>query len=194
MGTYEAIAATGQAIRSLLADACPRLEFPEAQFDLYQARNFQTPMDEGISLYLFRVAVNGSRRNQPPLVRPNGKRYRPPLALDLWFLLTAWAQEAMRQYHLLGWAMRVLEDNPILPSGYLNHTGTKDAFRGPESVEIVCDALSVQDMASIWEMAKHKQQPSAVYVARMVGIDSEAPLPDSTDVQTRALSFARELT
>jgi hypothetical protein len=168
VATHQAIAATGQALRSLLSESCPRDEFPAAQFALYQASNFQAPMDEGISLYLFRVTVNGARRNQPPKIGPDGKRYRPPLPLDLFFLLTAWAQDPAQQYQLLGWAMRMLEDNPILP-------------------------ISLQDLYNVWEIAKHRQQLSMVYVARMVCIDSEIPITQAPDVQTRSFQFQEEV-
>ena len=50
----------------LLSDAVPRDQFPNAQFELYQMSNFQQPMEEGISLFLYRIAANTSRRNLPP--------------------------------------------------------------------------------------------------------------------------------
>jgi hypothetical protein len=193
MATHQAIAATGQALRTLLSESCPRDEFPAAQFALYQASNFLSPMDEGISLYLFRVTINGTRRNQPPKIGPDGIRYRPPLPLDLYFLLTAWAQDPAQQYQLLGWAMRMLEDNPILPSSYLNQHAARETFRPPETVEFICDPVSLQDMYNIWEIAKHRQQLSMVYVARMVCIDSEIPIQQAVDVQTRAFKFEKEV-
>src|SRR4030095_6295974 len=106
MATSQAIAATGQAILGLLADACPKPEFSAASFELYQVSNFQTPMEEGLSLYLYRIVPNRSGQNLPPSVGPNGERYRPALPLDLHYVLTAWARTAVKQQRLLGWAMR----------------------------------------------------------------------------------------
>ena len=83
MGTFQAIAATGQAMLGLLSDAVPRDQFPNAQFELYQMSNFQQPMEEGISLFLYRIAANTSRRNLPPTVGPDGRRFRPPIPVDL---------------------------------------------------------------------------------------------------------------
>src|SRR5215510_6575265 len=119
MATYPAIAVTGQAILKLLADSCPREEFAAARFELFQVGNFSQspPMEEGISLFLYRLGVNAARRNLPSHVKFNGLRYRSPLPLDLYFLMTAWAKTAAKQQRLLGWAMRVLEDTPLLPSG-----------------------------------------------------------------------------
>ena len=47
MASFQAIAATGQAMLGLLADAVPKPEFANAQFGLYQLADFQSPMEEG---------------------------------------------------------------------------------------------------------------------------------------------------
>jgi len=142
MATYQAIAAIGEAILGLLEAARPKPEFANAQFALYQSTNFQNPMEEGISLYLYRVATNTTRRNLPPHIGPDGRRYRPPLPLDLHYLLTPWARTAAKQQRLLGWSMRALEDTPILPAGLLNHYGTEpETFFPHETVELVCEPL-----------------------------------------------------
>ena len=56
MASYHAIAAISSAILGLLQSACPKPEFDDAQFELYQSNDFQNPMAEGISLYLYRIA------------------------------------------------------------------------------------------------------------------------------------------
>src|SRR5262244_2648978 len=81
----------------LLSDAVPRDQFPNAQFELYQMSNFQQPMEEGISLFLYRIAANTSRRNLPPTTGPDGRRFRPPIPVDLYYIATAWAPTAVRQ-------------------------------------------------------------------------------------------------
>src|SRR5690242_13751103 len=98
MASYHAVATVGQAILGLLTDACPRTEFPSAGFALYQAKDFQSPMSEGISLYLHRIVVNGTRRRLPDRVAPDGKRFLPSLPVDIYFLLTPWAQTATMQH------------------------------------------------------------------------------------------------
>ena len=84
MATAYAIAATGQAILGLLANAVPRDEFSAAKFELYQAKDFQSPMEEGVSLYLHRITPAGEIRNYPPRVAPDGRRYRPLLPMQTW--------------------------------------------------------------------------------------------------------------
>jgi hypothetical protein len=194
MATYHAIAATGEAIVGLLEAACPKTEFPNARFTLYRSTDFQNPLDEGISLYLYRVAVNSTRRNLPPRLAPDGKRYRPSLPVDLHYLLTPWARTAARQQRLLGWSMRVLEDTAILPTGLLNHyVPETEIFLPNETVELVFDPLSLQEIVNIWDVFKQNLQLSVAYVARMIAIDSEIELSatDGQLVQNRTYDFGR---
>jgi hypothetical protein len=186
LATYRAIAATSLAIIKLLEDACPKSEFEKAEFKLYQASNYENPIVEGISLLLYRVTVNTTLRNLPPRVASDGIRYRPSLPLDLHYVVTAWASDAEKQQRLLGWAMRALEDAPILPAAILNkHVNMPDTFRPDEAVELICDSLSIQDLTAVWDKLKPRYQTSATYIARMVALDSEIELAEAELVQTR---------
>jgi Pvc16 N-terminal domain len=192
VATFHAIAATGQAILGLLADACPKPEFSAARFELYQITNFQSPMEEGISLFLYRVAVSGARRNLPPTVGPNGERYRPAIPLDLHYIASAWAQTAVKQQRLLGWAIRLLEDVPILPAGLLNNYGPEpDIFKPSETVEVILESLTLQDWNNLWSAVKTNPPSLSVgYVARMIGIDSALALSEVL-VQTREFGVGK---
>ncbi|MBO0779038.1 MAG: DUF4255 domain-containing protein [Ktedonobacteraceae bacterium] len=190
MATYHAIAATGEAILGLLEAARPRPEFANIQFALYQASNFQNPMEDGVSLYLYRISPNTTRRNLPPHTDAQGRRYRPALPLDLHYLLTPWARTAARQQRLLGWCMRALEDTSILPTGLLNRYGTEpETFRPHETVELVCEPISLQEIVNIWDAFKSNLQLSAAYVARMICIDSQIAISEGVPVQTRVFDF-----
>lgn len=61
-------------------------------------------------------------------------------------------------------------------------------FRPDETVELVFEAVSVQDASYIWEVAQTKEQPSATYVARMIEIDSSVTADDAPAVETRRLA------
>jgi hypothetical protein len=192
MGTFQAIAATGQAMLGLLSDAVPRDQFPNAQFELYQMSNFQQPMEEGISLFLYRIAANTSRRNLPPTTGPDGRRFRPPIPLDLYYIATAWAPTAVRQQRLLGWTIRMFEDVPILPTGLLNNYGPEpEIFRQGETVEVVLDSLTLQDLNNIWGVSKSSLQLSIGYVARMLHIQSSMPITEYKEVQTREFGVGK---
>ena len=186
MASYGAIAATGQALLGLLADALPKPEFAAARFELYQAQDFKTPLEDGVALYLYRVAVNGTQRNLPPRVLPDGRRFKPGLPIDLHYLLIPWARDAVKQQRLLGWCMRTLEDTPILPAGLLNHYAPEpETFHPGETVELITDPLSLQDLNNIWDPFKPTIQLSAAYIARMLVIDSPLEVISGPPVQTR---------
>ena len=191
MATFHAIAATGQAIISLLADACPKPEFGAARFELYQLSDFQSPMEEGVSFYLYRIAVNGARRNLPPTVGPDGQRYRPAIPLDLHYMASAWAKTAVKQQRLLGWTIRMLEDVSILPAGLLNHQGPElEIFKQNETVELILEQITLQDWSNLWSATKTNPPLSVGYVARMISIDSTLAIPEVT-VQTRDFGFGK---
>lgn len=194
MATFPAIAATGLALVGLLKDASAGTEFAGLSFDLLQAADFGNgpPISEGVSVYTYRVTVNTSRRNMPPHTGPDGRRYRAPLPLDLHFLLSPWAKTAARQLRLLGWAMRELQNVTILPAGLLNHYGPEhDTFRPDETVELICEPLSLQDMSYVIEPLKNLQPLSVPYVARMVLVESGIPLAEGEVVQTREFDYAK---
>jgi hypothetical protein len=192
LATYHAIAAIGQAVLGMLEQARIGSEFDGFDFELYQASNFHSPMDEGLSLFLYNTVVSTARRNVPGRVLPNGTTLRPPLPLDLYYLLTPWAKTAVTQHRLLGWAMRALDDTPTLPASLLNHYGPEpDTFWPDETVTFVSEPISLQDIYNIWEINKQNMQLSVAYVARVVLIDSAVPSVTGAPVQTRSPEYVK---
>jgi hypothetical protein len=189
MASFNGIAATSQAILGLLSEACPRDEFPGAHFAVYQAADFKSPMDEGVSLYLYRVVVDGSR-NIPARPRADGSIARPPLPLALSYLLTPWAKDSVQQQRLLGFCIRTLEEVASLPPGLLNlYSSDSQTFAPQETVDLIFDPISLQDLANIWDPLSPAMQLSASYVARVVAIDSLRFIMPGKPVQTRELDM-----
>lgn len=186
MANYRAIAATSTALAGLLRDRYPRDEFGAGlDISLYQARDFESPMQDGFSIYLFRVAVNGAMRNLTLRRSPDGRRYRPSLPLDLHYMITPWAQDSERQQRMLGWVMRLMEDTSVLSAGHLNHYMPEtDTFGAQEGIEVVCDPLSLNDYLTLWDRLR-RLPSSATYALRMVLIDSDVSVDDGTAVQSR---------
>ncbi len=173
MASHVAVASTCEAIVRLLRSNFVPAQFNNAtlDFQVYVADNFLQPMDQGVSVMLYRIYHNGSHRTPSGRV-VDGQRQRTKLPVDLHFLLTAWAKTASRQHEIAGWMMRVLEDNPTLPASLLN-AYQPDVFRDDEAVEIVLAELTTEDMFHIWEvMIQHVYQLSVPYIARMVQIES----------------------
>jgi len=92
---------------------------------------------------------------------------------------------------MLGWAVRVVQDTPTLPAAVLNRYAPAEAFRPDETVEVIWENLSQQELYDIWESARPNQQPSACYVARIVEIESTVTLDEYPLVQTRDLGYVK---
>lgn len=195
MADFRAIAGTCEAILELLRNAYQPALFDDRQvdFQVYNGLNFSSPMTQGISLFLYRVFYNTSRRTPPGRLDENGRRSRTALPLDFHILLTAWGESPSLQHALLGWAMRTFEDTPIIPPGLLN-ARLPNVFRGDESVEIVLVDLSTEDLFRIWEtVAESNYQISIPYVTRMVSIESNVELQGDAPVQQRTLDMGMVL-
>jgi Pvc16 N-terminal domain len=190
MASYRAIGATCEAIVRLLRQAWrPELfDDAELQFLVYRTRSFASPMDTGISLFLYRATVNGVQRTPPARRLPDGRTRPHQLPVDLYFLITPWAREASLEQEILGWAMRTLEDTPNFSAGLLNSL-VEGVFEPEEQVDIVPGELSNDELFRIWDVLPNDFQISVPYVARIVRIDSELERVSAGPVLTRELGF-----
>src|SRR5262249_12226792 len=137
--------------------------------------------------------VSALQRNLQPPPDADGTRYRPPLPLDLHYLVTAWGKSAPRQQRLLGWCMRMLEDLGKFNSSLLNRYGGPDiVFKPAETVDLFYEPITMTDLSSLWDLLKPNAQVSVGYVARMIYIDSKIEMPTGAPVQTRAFDAGRE--
>jgi hypothetical protein len=196
MANYRAIAATSTALAGLIRDRYPRSEFGAGlDIQLYQTRDFENPMQDGFSIYLYRVAVNGAMRNLTLRRTPDGRRFRPSLPLDLYYMITPWAQDIERQHRMLGWVMRMLDDTSVLSAGHLNHyLPETDTFTPHEGLEIICEPLSLSDYLTLWDRLVPRLPASATYALRMVLLDSDIQVPDAPLVQSRRFDMGQVLT
>ena len=194
MAKAQAVAVVGQTILGLLADNIPEGEFANPRFELYQPSNLQSPpMDEGISLFLYRIEINAGLRNMPNRTGLDGISRRAPLPLDLHYFLTVWAKDVVKQQRILGLVMQTLADSPVLSADRLNNFGPEtDVFRPDETVELIFNSLSLQDVSNLWNAFKISLPVSLAYIARVVGIDSSIVPEESIPVQTREIDFAKK--
>lgn len=193
MATVRAVAAVSNTIVHLLASRYSAAAFNlnPLEFRVYVASDFARPMEAGVSVFLYRMYVNAVQRTPPGRIGADGRRLRPPLPLDLHFLITAWARDASLQHSIAGWMMRVLEDTPSLPAGLLNHGG-QEIFAPDESVELAVAEIDTETLFRIWEViGANSYQISVPYVARCVRIESELAHESAGPVQERVFDYQR---
>jgi len=126
MAKFPAISVVSKAMLGLLDEACPRTEFDgPLQFSTLSggetSRKPRDGMTRGLSLYLYRVAFNTTRRKPAAAgaIRRAGG-FRPSTPLDLWYLLTAWSPDPDRTTApaRLGHS-HARRKRPMFPAGFL---------------------------------------------------------------------------
>ena len=193
MANIQAIVAVTKAVLELLKSNYNSEDFNnhQAEFKVFLARDFSQPMPAGVSLFLYRVLLNGSHRTPAGRSGQNGQRYIPQLPLDLHFLLTAWGQDHSFQHAMVGWMMRLLEDTPIMSAAFINAV-SPGVFRTKEAVEISLTELKTEDLVHIWDtLVQNQYQLSIPYVARNIQIESTRFIEDGPLVQERRFKYYR---
>jgi hypothetical protein len=143
--------------------------------------------DPIVNLFLYRVSSNGALSNQMPPGRGERGAYgHPPLALNLYYLLTTYGasavighdtlQNEISAHDLLGHAMRILNDYPILTPAIETSGGVPvlgaDLVEASEAVKITIDPLSLEDLSKVWTALSRPYRPSAAYEVSVVQIDT----------------------
>jgi Pvc16 N-terminal domain len=177
MANYQAIHATCEAVMKLLEKTWkvrqPQLfDGADLDFRVCQETDFATLPIPSVSLFLYYVNINPIYRTMPGRFNADGSKQYPQLPLDLYFILTPWAENSSIALQILGWTMRVLEDNPTLTPTLLNETHDPQ-FAEDETVDIVAGQMTYEEIFRIWEVLPGDFRLSVPYIARVVRIESE---------------------
>lgn len=134
-----------------------------------------------VTLYLYRVNVDEHQRNRP-LQRQNGRQQYAALAVDLHFLLTIWAESPVTEHTVCAWVLQQLHLHPVMDLSSL----TTDGGWGPhETVQIIPEELSNEDLMRIWDALSPGYRLSLSYIARSVVIDSDETAEGRPVIATR---------
>lgn len=177
MANSRAIYAVAEAIiRQLRAEVRPGDFDSEVEFGIYGSSDFSdTPIANGVSLFLYRILPNGIRRTPPGGIGPDGRQQLPRLPIEIHFLMTVWAGQPSLQHALAGWMMRTMEDMSLLGSSTLN-AAVPGTFAPEETVELSLSDLRTEDLLRIYEvLSPNLYQLSVPYMARVIEIDARSP-------------------
>lgn len=191
MADYRAVETVSTVLMRLLQASHSPSQFggQRLQFSVFQGDDFRdNEMEAGVSLFLYRVAANGTHRTPPGRREPDGSKRKTQLPVDLHYLITVWANAGGMQHRIAGWVMRTLEDVPILPSGVL-HAFQPSVFDQDETVEIVLNDLTNEDLFRIWDILGEAYRLSVPYLVRNVRIESEQTIPTAEPVQERVFDL-----
>jgi hypothetical protein len=155
-----------------------------------------------LNLFLYRVSHNPGWRNQGvPTRDAAGRRTSaPPLALDLHYLLTAYAAEDFHAEILLGYAMHLLHERPVLDRSAIHRAldpsplGTpilppafqslaaSDLANQLEAVTISPEPMDSEELSRLWAAFQTHYRPSTAYLVSTVLIETPAPARDALPV------------
>lgn len=141
-----------------------------------------------VNIFLYQTAVNVAWRNQGFPPRGAAATATPPaLALNLFYLLTAYSEDAkdLISQHLLARAMLALHDHPVLGPGDLSGLiGASKLQDQVERVRISPHELTPDEMSKLWTSFHTPYRLSAGYEASVVLIGTTRPRPAALPVLT----------
>jgi Pvc16 N-terminal domain len=150
-----------------------------------------------INLYMYHVAPNSGWRNANLPSRDSfGARIdNPPLALDLYYIITAYSQQELYADVLLGYAMQFLHEVPVLtqsairsalapPPPEVTFISPDDLLNQIEQIKISPYALDADEMYKIWMAFQTTYRPSAAYHVSVVLIENPRAASSALPVLT----------
>jgi Pvc16 N-terminal domain len=185
MSNALAIAAATATLRNLIIRGVPDL--PDNNVTTLppdKAVNGTTTRDQ-LNLFLYHTLPNAAWRNRdlPSQVKP-GETGQPPLALNLYYLITAYGagDDETRSHRWLGEAMQTLHDHALLGSQEIRDAlPDNDLYEQIERVRITLQPLSLEEMSKLWTTFQTQYRISVAYEASVVLIESRqakrTPLP-----------------
>ncbi len=166
MSDYQVIAEVSKTFKQLLED---NISIPPLTITIATPDEEISSGTNRINLFLYQIVENAQLKNQDWQMSSPTQMKPPPLSLNLFYLLTPYPQnpEDYTNAHLiLGEAMRVIFDHPILTSVYLTEA--------VEEVKIILNPINIDELTKIWSAINKPYRLSVSYEVSVVQIDSSA--------------------
>jgi hypothetical protein len=199
MSTAAAIAAVTAVLKDLLSNGLIDRDIVGAVGDIAVTAQAPDQIDlatnaSQLNLFLYLVSRNQGWANVGyPSRDANGDLISaPPLALDLHYLLTAYGAKDLHSEILLGYAMQLLHEMPVLTRPAIRNAlsptllvdngdipaGLRDLFQSGladqiEQIKICQTFLSTDEMFKLWMAFSAPYRPTAAYHVSVVLIESE---------------------
>ncbi len=153
-----------------------------------------------INLFLFQATENAAWRNMdlPGRSGAGDRMNDSRMALDLHYLVTAYGSADFRSEVLLGHAMHVFHETPVLTRqaiqdalAALSPGNLADALAAArladqfEQIRIVPRVLNVEEVSKIWTALQSQYRTTAAYHASVVLVDAARPGRSALPVLTR---------
>jgi hypothetical protein len=173
VANFEVIAAVSQTLKAVLTRA---IEKGVAGVKVGFLIPDEPPSDPTLTLFLFEVGEDPSARNRPRVVNPrlpNLTIQKPPVALLLRYLMTAWGRDAETQQKILGLTIQALYDKAIISGPDLEINDVNSVLEGTdEALKVTLSPLSLEERTRVWHAVQKPYRLSVAYEVRVVNLDS----------------------
>ena len=170
MSTSTAIGMVSESLRNLLAGEMKITPLPE----ITVLAPDECSGSRSINLYLYKLIENPMLKNLDWQVNPSSpnRLMPPPLSLTLFYLMTPYTTNDMQignapAHGMLGDAMRVFYENPIVPDKYLPD-GLKNSR---EEIRIILNSLDLEELSKVWATFSKAYRLSVLYEVSVVQLD-----------------------
>ncbi len=154
------------------------------------------PETSRINLFLYQVTPNQGWRNASlPSRDGDGLRVaNPPLGLDLHYLVTTYGASEFHSEILLGYALQLLHETPILTRDAIRRTlapaspvtgsilpppldtlAASELADQVEQIRLTPQAMGVEEISKLWSAIQSHYRPTESYQASVVLIESRRP-------------------
>lgn len=177
MGDHNVIADVSEILLAVLRDAIGDLggvERPQAVLDDLSGTVPVSPPK--LTLFLYEIAEDVASRNRPNIrvepsdADPRAGVRKPPMALVLRYLITAWGGDQLTQHRMLGRAMEALYNDAILDGGQL----TGSLAGGVDALHLTLTPLTLDQKSYVWFALQKPYRLSLNYEVRVVNLDAAA--------------------
>ncbi|MBV8282813.1 MAG: DUF4255 domain-containing protein [Candidatus Eremiobacteraeota bacterium] len=187
MADYTVIAEVGESIVGVLWEEIQSDALVKGLIDNELRISLESPFDlrdndsVRLSIYLYRITEDPTTKNRFP-VQGNGTRLRkPPLTLDLLYLVTPLVGSPREQQIILGKVMQVLYDRAILQGPDLVGSLATSA----EEIRVILNPVALEETTRVWQAMEMTYRLSIVYLVRVAMLDSRYEEPTQPVVSKR---------
>lgn len=162
-------------VTETLADILRTEQQPQGSFSI----SLYSPAEDEISqnasgptinLYLFRIEENVFAKNQEFRALGAERVQFPPLAVNLFYVVTPYAKEQKDGYRVLGEAMRIMHINSILQRPFLRGLSLEHSA---EELKIDLCSFGLEELTRVWNAFNKPYRLSVIYQTRVILIDSQ---------------------
>jgi hypothetical protein len=213
MSDYLAVAGVSAVLRSLLTNALTN-GGPSGIFGTSPGISSTSPdlivTGQGeqprLNIFMYYASFNAALRNLGlPSSNPQGLQVsNPPLALNLHYLVSAYGGNQFDPEILLGWAMQVFHETPVVPrqviQDALNGLGSSSAeaqliststlANQIEHIKITPETLTTEEIYRLWAAFQTHYRPTTSYRVSVVVIQRTQTFKSNLPVRQRTVTAA----